>query len=352
MNFRSDNEAPVAPEIMAALARVNEGTAAAYGADAVSGGLERVFSALFETEVQVFPVATGTAANSLALAAMTPPFGAVYCHEEAHVALDECGAPEFYTGGAKVTGLPGADGKIDPESLAAAVDRAAAFGVHHVAPAAVSIAQATEAGTVYSVAETEALAAAAHGHGLALHMDGARFANAMATLGCTPAEATWRAGVDILSFGATKNGAMAAEAVVVFRPDLAASLARRRKRAGHLHCKMRYLSAQLEAYVADGLWLALAARANHTARRLADGLAALPGVGLVHPVEANEVFAVLTPAVNEGLIAEGFRFHPWPASENAVRLVTSFATDDAEVDALLATAARHAASSDRKNESQ
>ncbi len=230
MNFASDNVTGASPEILAALAAANQGAAMPYGADAITRRLEQRFADLFEHEVAVFPVATGTAANALALACLTPAFGAIYCHEEAHIATDECGAPEFFTGGAKLVTCPGEHGKLVPEALAPRI--AGAGIVHNVQPAVVSITQETEAGTVYQPAEIAALSALARAHGLALHMDGARFANAVVSLGCAPADITWRAGVDALSFGATKNGALAAEAVVFFDPKRAASFGFRRKRGG------------------------------------------------------------------------------------------------------------------------
>jgi len=297
MNFASDNTGSVAPEIMAALAAINHGPAMPYGNDEATRALTQKFKDLFETDLAVFPVATGTAANVLGLSLVTPPYGAIYCLEASHINGDECGAPEFYTGGAKLVTLDGADGKLRPGELDAALLRAGPGVVHHVQPAAVSITQASEAGTVYRTGEIEAIAEVARRYKLALHMDGARFGNAVAALNCTPADVTWRAGVDILSFGATKNGAMAAEAVVVFKPELAATLGFRRKRAGHLFSKMRYLSAQLDAYVTDGLWLRLATHANAAMRTLADGLAALPGVKLRYPADVNMLFAVL-PAVH------------------------------------------------------
>ena len=287
MNFCSDNTTGAAPEIMAALAEANSGQAMPYGDDPVTGRLAARFGEVFETEVMVFPVATGTAANALSLSLMAPPFGAVYCHREAHVAVDECGAPEFYTGGAKLVPLDGDDGRFDAAALEAALARSVAGFVHHVQPAAISLSQLTECGTAYGVDEIGAISALARRHGLGVHMDGARFANALAYLGCAPADVTWRAGVDVLSFGATKNGAWAAEAVVVFKRDLASDLGYRRKRAGHLLSKMRFVSAQLEAYLADGLWLRNAGHANRLAAIIAEGLAAIPGARLVHPVHGN-----------------------------------------------------------------
>jgi threonine aldolase len=344
MNFCSDNVAGAAPRIVAALAEAAAaGPAMPYGADAWTQAVEARFAEIFETEVAVFLVATGTAANALALAALAPAWGAVYCHPAAHVNVDECGAPELFTGGAKLVGVDGADGKIAAADLERVLATAGAGVQHHVQPAAVSLSQASESGTVYTPEETAAIAAVARAHGLGLHVDGARFANALATLGCSPAEASWRAGVDALSFGATKNGALAAEAVLLFQPALARDFAYRRKRGGHLFSKMRFLAAQMGAYLDGDQWLADARHANAMARALAEGLTALPGARLLHPVQANEVFVTLPPGVADGLTADGFRFYPWgnPA-DGAVRLVTAFDTDPAHVAAFLDAARRHA----------
>ena len=255
MNFRSDNVTGVASEILDALAEANrESAATPYGDDPWTARVEARFDELFERKVAVFPVATGTAANVLGLAMVTPPYGAIYCHAESHIAVDECGAPEFYTGGAKLVDLPGDGGKLEAGQLDAVIGAAAAGDVHHVQPAAISLTQATEAGTIYTIDEVAAIAEVARRHGLALQMDGARFANAAAALDRAPAELTWRAGVDVLAFGATKNGALAAEAVVFFDPARAEGVGFRRKRGGHLFSKMRFLSAQLDAYLADDLW--------------------------------------------------------------------------------------------------
>jgi threonine aldolase len=346
-NFCSDNTTGASPEILDALARASAGQVMPYGNDDLTRRVEARFRQVFETDCAVFPVATGTAANVLGLAAMVPSYGAVYCHAEAHVNVDECGAPEFFTGGAKLVALDGAHGKLTPEILAGAVEGAGV--VHHVQPAAFSLTQATEAGTLYRPAEVAAIGALARHHGLGLQMDGARFANAVAALGCSPAEITWRAGVHALAFGATKNGALAAEAVVLFKPELAESFGYRRKRGGHLFSKMRFLSAQLEAYLENDLWLANARHANAQAARLAEGLAALPGARLLHPVEANEIFAVLPAAVIEGLLAEGFQFYRWgPEAQSAVRLVTAFNTRPGDVAAFLAAARRLAGGQGRK----
>jgi threonine aldolase len=348
MNFASDNAAGIAPEILAAVARANEGPALAYGHDDWTARLERRFADMFERDVAVFLVATGTAANALALAHLTPPWGAVLCHVESHVATDECGAPEFFGGGIKLIGLVGAGGKIAPETLARALDGQWG-GPHHVTPAVLSLSQASEAGTIYRPNEMRRLADMAHGRGLAVHVDGARLANALVRMNASLAEATWKAGVDALSFGATKGGALAAEAVVFFEPARATNMPERRKRAGHLISKHRFLAAQMEAYCADDLWLKLARHANAMADRLAAGLASL-GVESVWPVEANEVFVAVAARMDARLKSEGAIYHPWrtnslphgialPDNASLVRLVTSFATSAEEVDRFVATAA-------------
>jgi threonine aldolase len=341
-SFNSDNVAPVAPEVMAALERVNHGTVHSYGDDPETARLTTLMRECFETELAVYPVATGTAANSLALATLVPPFGAVLCHELAHVNTDECGAPEFFSGGAKLMTLGGANGKISAAQLAAPVAHAREMGVHHVTPAAISVSQATEWGTVYRLDELAALAAAAHALGLAVHMDGARFANAVAHLGCTPAEASWKCGVDVLSFGATKNGALSAEAVLYFRPELAREFELRRKRAGHLWSKLRYLSAQLNAVLEDGLWLRHGRHANSLATRLAQGLEH-HGIRSMQAVEANEVFAAMPAPLIAALRSQGFEFYEWPAppgeSLPVVRLVTAFDMAEPDIDAFIAAVA-------------
>ena len=342
-DFASDNTAPVAPEIMEAILAANAGQASPYGADDVSAGLSAKFSELFETKVLVFPVATGTAANVLSLSMLTPPCGAIYCHENAHIEEDECGAPEFYTG-AKLVTLAGDHGRLSAADLSEKLEGLTLGFEHHVQPAAVSLSQATENGTSYRPDDVAAIAEVAQRFDLGLHMDGARFANSVAYLGCAPADITWRAGVDALSFGATKNGGMAAEAAVFFRPELAEAFKYRRKRGGHLFSKMRYVSAQLAAYVADGLWLRYAVRANAMAQRLSGGLSAIPGIEIVHPVEANEVFPRMPESVVAGLSDLGFGFHRWGGRASPVlRLVTAFNTTGNDVDGFVAAAERLAA---------
>lgn len=327
---------------MLAVNAANQGAVPSYGHDDFSVQLQILLSEIFERPVSVYPVTTGSAANALALSQLAPPYGAIYCYEAAHIVTDECGAPEFFSGGAKLIGLPAADGKIRPRQIEEAVALANAMGVHHVKPAAISITQATEWGTVYEVSELSSLGEVAKRLGLPLHMDGARFANALAHLNCTPAEATWKRGVDVLSLGATKNGALCAEAVVFFDAAQAEGFERRRKRAGHLWSKQRFLSAQLLAYLQHGLWLDNARHANAMARTLAAGLQAVAGARLLHPVEVNEIFIELPETTVASLEAAQFKFYRWPTSQAcsgvSIRLVTSYATTPDEVEGFVAAA--------------
>jgi threonine aldolase len=342
MNFASDNTAGVAPAILAAIGRVNDGYALGYGEDAVTARVEKRLADLFEHEVAVFLVPTGTAANALGLAQLTPPWGAVLCHEQSHIATDECGATEFYGGGVKLVTLPGDGGKITPETLEAALTRGPWGGPHHVTPAALSLSQATEAGTIYRPAEIQRLAEIGHAHRVAVHLDGARFANALVRTNATPADLTWRAGVDVLSFGATKNGALAAEAVIFFDPARTKGMPERRKRGGHLLSKHRFLAAQFDAYLADDLWLDLARHANRMADRLAEGLNEI-GIKPAWPVEANELFVPLSTEIDRRLKPAGAMYYPWSVISpeiTLVRLVTSFSTTEAEVDQFVAIARR------------
>ncbi|HEU0067187.1 MAG TPA: beta-eliminating lyase-related protein, partial [Sphingomonas sp.] len=303
MRFFSDNAAPVHPAVMAAIAAANT-LDTAYDGDALSRSLDAVLSETFETPVRALWVPSGTAANCLALAAMCPPYGGIVCHRDSHIQNDECGAPEFYTHGAKLILADGDGAKVTPATLASVMN-AIANDVHRVQPHAISITNATEYGRVYSPDEVAAIGNLARARGLGLHMDGARFANAVATLGCSPADVTWRAGVDALSFGFIKNGAMTAEALIFFRHDLADATHRRRKRAGLLLSKGRYLAAQVLAMLRDDLWLVNARAANAGAARLA----AAAGDRLIHPVEANEVFLRATPEDAARLRAAGFDFY-------------------------------------------
>ena len=343
MNFRSDNEVGAHRAIIEAVSRAfSAGPVHSYGADEWTHRVEQRLRELFEKpDLVAFPVVTGTAANSLALACCTPPWGSIFCHPNSHIAEEETNAPEFFTSGARLFRVEGPAGKIDRRKLAEALAQPVYGVVHYPQPSTVSITQATECGTVYGPEEIAAIATSTHRHGLKLHMDGARFGNALAFVGCSPAELSWKAGIDVLSLGATKNGAMAAEVVVFFNADLAREFGFRRKRGGHLLSKMRLLSAQLEAYLTDGLWLTNARHANAMARHLVAGLTALKGTQLLYPVEANEIFVVLPAHMHDALAAGGAQYHPWPSDrpgERAFRLVTAFDTSAADVDRFLAIA--------------
>jgi threonine aldolase len=316
MRFFSDNAAPVHPKVMEAMAQANV-VDSAYDGDTWSQRLDAAFSELFETEVSAFWIGSGTAANSLALAALCPPYGSVICHRDAHIQNDECGAPEFYTHGAKLALVDCPAAKVTPEALQAQL-AATPSGVHWAQPHALSITNATEYGCVYSPAEVSTLSAICSEQKLGLHMDGARFANAVAHLGCAPADISSNAGVDILSFGCVKNGGMSAEALLFFDADRATGFAERRKRAGHLFSKGRFLAAQLLAMIEDGLWLENAAAANAAA----EIIGAAAGERLVYPVEANEIFLRMTAEEATSIRAKGFDFYDW--AEDEVRLVTSW----------------------------
>ncbi|EEW24669.1 threonine aldolase family protein [Rhodobacter ferrooxidans] len=342
MFFASDNASAVPAPVMAALLAANDGFAMPYGKDLRMDDLRGQIRALFESpEAAVYLVATGTAANALALASHCPPWGAVFCHRHAHIQEDECGAPEFFTNGAKLALVEGAHGKMTPETLAPVLERTGAGGVHGVQRGMLSITNVTEAGTVYFPAEVAALTALARAHGLPCHMDGARFANALVASGASPAEMTWRAGIDVLSLGGTKNGLLGVEAVVIFDPARAWEFELRRKRGGHLVSKGRYLAAQMQAYLDGGLWLTLAAQANAAAARLAAGILAQPGAALLHPVDANIIFAQWPAGGHAALQQAGAVYYPMPAAEGmeAARLVTSWSTTTADVDGFLAALA-------------
>ncbi len=339
IDFRSDNTGRAAPEIIAALAAANEGTQASYGGDELTARVQRRFSELFETAVTVYPVATGTAANAIALAAMSPPWGAVYCSPEAHVTTSEANATGFFGGGAKLTAIAGKDGKVSAEALGTAIAISGAGQTHKSQPAVVTMTQATDLGAVYSLAEVRAITEIAGKHGLKRHMDGARFANALARLGCTPAELTWKSGIDVLSFGVTKNGGLLCDAIVVFAPEAAPGLPIHLRRAGQVWSKMRFAAAQLLAYVEDGLWLRLARQSNAVAARIAAGLAAIPGIETLAPIEANEVFLRLPIHAMDGLERDGFRFFRRPG--DIARFVCRFDSTAEDADALLASLRRH-----------
>jgi threonine aldolase len=342
MHFASDNWSGAHPRIAENLSRHAGGFAPAYGTSDLDKAVEDRFSEIFERQVSVFFVATGTAANSLALASVAKAGGVSFCHADAHVNADEGGAPEFLTGGTRLFGVEGAEGRIDPGALEAAISRFEPASPHHGRAMAVTVTQATEVGTVYALDELDAIAAVAKARSMALHMDGARFANALAALDVSPAEMTWKRGIDMLSFGGTKNGCWCAEAIVFFNPDMAADMPFIRKRSAQLFSKSRFIAAQLEAYLDRDLWLDLARHSNAMADRLRLGLAAKNTARLAWDTTANEVFAVIEKSSADRAREKGARFHPWQPphgwqplpneNETLIRLVTSFATTEDEVD--------------------
>lgn len=341
MNFASDNWAGAAPEIIEAIAHANDGPSPAYGGDDLTRRVEARFCEIFERDCAVFFVATGGAANGLALSVMTPPYGMIVCHEESHIQMDECAGPEFFTGGAKLLPIAGGAGKLTPAAVIKALKGFPERPPHGAPASVLSLTQATECGAVYSASELTALCDTAHQAGLNVHLDGARFANAVAATGASPAALSCGAGVDVLCFGGTKNGCLAAEAVVFFDREQAKDFEFRRKRAGHLWSKMRFIAAQFDAYLKDDLWLKLAAQANAMAKKLSNGLAEFDGVEISYATDINEIFVVFPDGVAEKLKDKGASFYPWvtpgdPAGGKMQRLITSFKTSAKEVESFLA----------------
>jgi len=346
MFFASDNASPVPQQVLDAVAKVNEGYAASYGNDVEMDEVSRLIREIFEApEAEVYLVATGTSANVLSLATLVQPWQAICCHRNAHIAEDECGSPEFYTGGSKLNLIDGDHGKITPAALEAAIKVQVQGFVHSVQRGALSLTNATESGTVYSNDELKALCDVAKRYDMPVHLDGARFANSVVSTGATPAEMSWKAGVDVLSFGGTKNGLMGVEAVILFDPKLAWEFELRRKRGGHLFSKHRYLSAQMLAYLTDGLWLDLAGKANAAAKKLSNGILSLEGATLVHPTDANAVFASWNRASHRRAMEAGAKYYFWGSEGNldgsddgleSARLVCSWCTTDAEIEQFLA----------------
>ncbi len=335
-NFRSDNETPVAPAMMGAIVEANRGTASAYAEDNWSGRLDQAFSKLFRTEAVVIPVSTGTVANAIALATVTPPWGSVYCHQSAHIQNDESGAPEFFGNGLRLAPVAGEMGKLKLDSLAQSLLATQGHGVHSYLPSALSLTQSTESGTIYTAREIRRLCKFAHAHDMKTHMDGARFANAVASLGCHPAKITCEAGIDMLSFGASKNGCMAAEALVIFKqPQWRETAERLRKRSGHLLSKMRYVSAQLLAYIENDRWLAMATHANRQAAKFAQAVQAHPQASLEFPVQANEVFVNWTDQGFTLLESKHILFQRWPGRNDLARFVFGHSTTDRETELLI-----------------
>jgi threonine aldolase len=346
LNLASDNVTGMSQPVLDALIAANAGPEPAYGTDQWTARAEALLSKVFEHEVSVFLVATGTGANALALAAMSPPWGAIFCHSEAHVLDDECGAPEMFTDGAKLVGVAGIGGKLTVEALAPVVEHFVPGVIKSVQPAALSISQVTEAGTIYTLEEIKELGLFAKQHRLMFHLDGARFGNAMVSLGCTPAEMTWKAGVDVVTFGATKNGCMACEAIIFFNKAHAEAMPYRRKRGGHTVSKGRLLGAQMVGYLENDHWIDNARHANAMAAALTEGFQTIAGVRLPWPTQANEVFVVVPQAAAARLAKNNIRAAPWGSTslpggftigqdEQFLRFVTSFTTSKADIDAVL-----------------
>lgn len=343
LNFASDNWAGAHPRIAEALVTHASGFAAAYGASDLDKAVEQKFRDIFECDLSVYFVSTGTAANVLSIASFNKPGGITFCHQNAHVAEDECGAVEYLTGGSRLSLIPGANGKMDLAALEQAIAKNPAAFIHGGQPIGITLTQVTEAGTVHAVDEIRAVSAIARKNILPLHMDGARFANALVSLGCSPADMTWKSGVDILSFGGTKNGCWCAEAVVIFNKELDGQMPFLRKRAAQLFSKSRFVAAQFDAYFHDDLWLKSARHANDMAAKLASRIERSNQCRLAGPIAANEVFAILPSSLAAKLREHGAVFYDWHAptdgsvkpDEVMIRLVTSFATTPEEVDAFI-----------------
>ena len=331
--FSSDNVTGACPEVMDAIVAANEGIVESYGNDKWSISLQKKLSEIFETDVVVFPVVSGTAANALALSVLSPAFGKIYCNELSHINTDECGAPEFFSGGAKLVTMSSEDGKINAKDLNQNIR---GTGIVHLAqPAAVSITQACETGTVYHLEEIESIAETAHEHGLKVHMDGARFANAIVSLNVSPAEMTWKSGVDVLSFGGTKNGCLTAEAVVFFKPELVGNFPYLHKRSGQLLSKMRFVSAQLEAYISNDVWLRNARNANSMAKLLSEGFVKFPEIKLAYTTQSNEVFVHLPSSIIDLLNTKGYNVSEDELDGKSVRFVTAWNTVSDDIEKLL-----------------
>ena len=336
--FASDNVTCACPEVMEAVVAANSGIAESYGDDDWSSSLQKTLSDIFETTLVVFPAVTGTASNALALSALAPVFGKIYCHELAHINTDECGAPEFFTGGAKLIPLRGTNGRIDASDLSQIIRGTG--NVHVPQPSVVSITQSCETGTIYQLDEIVAISKTAHDHGLRVHMDGARFANALVSLDVSPAEMTWKSGIDVLTLGGTKNGCLAAEAVVFFKPELVGNFPFLHKRSGQLLSKMRFISSQLEAYLSGDVWLRNARHANAMAKNLSEGLASFSNIKLAYPTQSNEVFVNLPREVIDYLNNAGYDINEDELDGKTVRFVTAWNSELKDINALLETLAQ------------
>ncbi len=331
--FASDNVTSACPEVMDALIEANSGIASAYGDDEWSSILKTKLSEVFETEVEVYLAVTGTASNALALSALAPVFGKIYCHELSHINTDECGAPELFTGGAKLNPMKSVNGRIQADELAEIVRGSG--NVHVTQPSVVSITQSCETGTVYQLEEIRKISKIAHDNKMSVHMDGARFANALVSLDVSPAEMTWKSGVDVLTLGGTKNGCLAAESIIFFKPEMVGNFPFLHKRSGQLLSKMRFISSQLNAYVSDDVWIRNAKHANFMAKILSEGLNHFSNIELAYPTESNEVFVYMTSDVIDYLNNSGYDINEEELDGKAVRFVTAWNTDLKDIENLL-----------------
>ena len=336
--FASDNVTSACPEVMDAVIAANSGIAGSYGDDEWSLALKNKLSEIFETEVEVFLAVTGTASNALALSALAPVFGKIYCHELSHINTDECGAPELFTGGAKLIPMRSSNGRIDATDLAETIRGSG--NVHVTQPSVVSVTMSCETGTVYQLDEIKAISKIAHDNKMSVHMDGARFANALVSLDVSPAEMTWKSGVDVLTLGGTKNGCLAAEAVVFFKPEMVGNFPFLHKRSGQLLSKMRFISSQLEAYLTGDVWLRNARHANAMAKILSEGLDSFANIKLAYPTQSNEVFVHLPRDVIDYLNSSGYDINEEELDGKAVRFVTAWNSELKDINDLLDTLAQ------------
>ena len=337
--FASDNVTGACPEVMDAVVAANSGIATSYGDDEWSSRLQTKLSEIFETDVEVFLAVSGTASNALALSSLAPVFGKIYCHELSHINTDECGAPELFTGGAKLIPMRSSNGRIKANELAETIRGSG--NVHVTQPSVVSITQSCETGTVYQLDEIKAISKIARKHKMSVHMDGARFANALASLDVSPAEMTWKSGVDVLTLGGTKNGCLAAEAIIFFKPDMVGNFPYLHKRSGQLLSKMRFISSQLEAYVTDDLWIRNAQHSNSMAKILSEGLNAFSNIELAYPTQSNEVFVNLPRELIDYLNNAGYDINEEELDGKAVRFVTAWNSELKDVDRLLEVIKQH-----------
>ena len=336
--FASDNVTSACPEVMDAVIAANSGIAGSYGDDEWSLALKNRLSEIFETEVEVFLAVTGTASNALALSALAPVFGKIYCHELSHINTDECGAPELFTGGAKLIPMRSSNGRIDAGDLTETIRGSG--NVHVTQPSVVSVTMSCETGTVYQLDEIKAISKIAHDNKMSVHMDGARFANALVSLDVSPAEMTWKSGVDVLTLGGTKNGCLAAEAVIFFKPEMVGNFPFLHKRSGQLLSKMRFISSQLEAYLTDDVWLRNARHANAMAKILSEGLDSFANIKLAYPTQSNEVFVHLPRDVIDYLNSSGYDINEEELDGKAVRFVTAWNSELKDINDLLDTLAQ------------